>query len=100
MQNYLDFSGSDTVISSDELTEELLDQLSACGGIGQQDDNVAAVLRNFEVTGDPSDCRDYLRQYGAWDDDDLQDHETNLERLVWLAGCDLAQGDPAYFSTY
>ena len=100
MQNYLNFAGSDMIISSDELTEEILDRLIECGGSGQQDDNVTALLRDFEVTGDPSDCRDYLRQYGTWDDDDLQDHETNLERLVWLTGCDLAEDDPAYFSTY
>jgi hypothetical protein len=32
-----------------------------------------------------------LREYGAWDDGDLADHEANLDRLVWIACCDLAE---------
>lgn len=33
----------------------------------------------------PSDLRDELRWYGAWDHEDLADHEANLERLLWIA---------------
>lgn len=33
-----------------------------------------------------------LREYGAWDDADMIDHEANLQRLVWLAGCDITEG--------
>ena len=30
---------------------------------------------------------DVLREYGAWDDEELADHEQNLQRLLWsLAG--------------
>jgi hypothetical protein len=39
----------------------------------------------------PSLVRDELAEYGAWEDDELQDHMTNLSRLVWLAGCDIAE---------
>lgn len=37
----------------------------------------------------PSDLRDELRWYGAWDDEDLADHEANLERLLWIACGDI-----------
>jgi hypothetical protein len=30
-----------------------------------------------------------LKEYGAWDETELADHEQNLQRIVWLAGCDV-----------
>lgn len=30
-----------------------------------------------------------LSGYGAWDDEQLKDHDENVQRLVWLAGCDI-----------
>ena len=40
---------------------------------------------------DPTLLRTELAEYGAWEDDELQDHDTNLSRIVWLAGCDIAE---------
>lgn len=37
----------------------------------------------------PELLRDELREYGAWDDEQLADHEDNLERLLWLACGDI-----------
>ncbi len=34
-----------------------------------------------------------LREYGAWEESELIDHEANLQRLVWLAGCDINEGN-------
>ena len=28
--------------------------------------------------------RSELREYGAWEDDELLDHENNLNRILWL----------------
>lgn len=36
---------------------------------------------------------DELKEYGAWDDDELADHEHNLQRLVWLAAGDIVEGN-------
>lgn len=38
---------------------------------------------------DPTVLREELDEYGAWDDVELADHAENLQRLVWLAACDL-----------
>lgn len=35
-----------------------------------------------------------LREYGAWDDAELSDHAANLQRLLWLACCDLSEDAP------
>ena len=99
--NALHFAGSDWMLASEDCTPELRDALLDCG-IGGQDasESVAFVRATFTVTGEPADCRDMLRGYGAWDDNELSDHDTNLDRLVWLAGCDLREQGEAYFSGY
>ena len=32
-----------------------------------------------------------LKEYGAWDATELSNHQDNLERVLWLAGCDIAE---------
>lgn len=34
---------------------------------------------------DPDALRAELKEYGAWDDDELSDHDANLTRILWLA---------------
>jgi len=38
---------------------------------------------------DPAILSAELKEYGAWDSEELADHEQNLQRLLWLAGGDL-----------
>ncbi len=38
---------------------------------------------------DPALLRDELREWGAWDDDELSDHDANLDRILWLACGDI-----------
>ena len=97
---HIDFSGDDFIVSSNELDNELLEALLNCGGSGPADDAVQYVLDNFNIVGNIEDCADYLRAYGAWEDDELEDHQENLNRLVWLTGCDLEEQGIAHFSTY
>ncbi len=33
-----------------------------------------------------------LREYGAWDDSELTDHEQNLMRWVWVSAGDITEG--------
>jgi len=40
---------------------------------------------------DPAELAKGLRDYGAWYDAELSDHDENLLRFVWLAGCDIAE---------
>lgn len=99
--NALHFAGSDFMLESDGLSDDLREALEECGSPGQDASPAVTYVReNFDVTGDPADCAAYLRGYGAWDDTELQDHDTNLDRLVWLTGCSIREGEPAYFSTY
>lgn len=37
---------------------------------------------------DPEVLKDELAEYGAWDDEELEDHEENLQKILWLLGSD------------
>lgn len=36
--------------------------------------------------------RKELEEYGAWDDEELDNHEDNKMRILWLAAGDIAEG--------
>ena len=39
----------------------------------------------------PALLADELREYGAWDQDELADHEQNKARILWIACGDIAE---------
>lgn len=41
----------------------------------------------------PVDVKNELREYGAWDDAELDDREQNLNRLLWLACGDIVENN-------
>lgn len=84
-------------VTADELSEDLRAALIDCGGSGDSQWAVDIVRREFTVTGDPESCAAFLRGYGAWDSVELSDHDRNLDRLVWLAGCALREDGEFYF---
>ena len=45
---------------------------------------------------DPDVLRRELDEYGAWDAEELANHEANLERIVWLASNDVAEDPDIY----
>jgi hypothetical protein len=40
---------------------------------------------------DSETLQNELREYGAWDATELQDHDQNLQRLLWCACCDIRE---------
>lgn len=41
---------------------------------------------------DPVKVREVLREYGAWDQVELSNHDANLDRLLWIACGDIVEG--------
>lgn len=39
----------------------------------------------------PQTLREELREFGAWDDVELSDHDQNLQRILWLACGDIVE---------
>ncbi len=65
---------------------------------GQCDQDIADLRRVPSIKKqldrlDPDRVREVLRDYGAWDDDDLSDHDANLDRLLWIACGDIVEGN-------
>ena len=61
---------------------------------GAMDDDIAALAKVPRIARqlkklDPDQVRAELAEYGAWNDDDLQDHAQNLQRVLWLGVCDI-----------
>ena len=57
---------------------------------GSCDDDVRALSETAYVRAqldklDPDKVRAELKGYGAWDAEELADHEQNLQRILWLA---------------
>ena len=77
-----------------------LEDAMGCSGQGAQDNNVAAlcavpyVRAQLERISDET-LRDSLREYGAWDAAELADRETNEQRILWLACCNLREQSAA-----
>ena len=74
-------------------------QAATCFHPGPADADVAALrqvpaIRRQLDKLKPETVRDCLREYGAWDDAELSDHDANLSRLLWIAACDIAEGKP------
>ncbi len=73
-------------------------QAFTCFHPGQADADVAALrevpaIRRQLSKITPSSLIACLAEYGAWDATELADHEQNLNRLVWIAACDISEGN-------
>jgi folate-binding Fe-S cluster repair protein YgfZ len=51
---------------------------------------VPAIARQLAKIN-PETLAKELREYGAWDAEQLANHQDNLQRLVWIAGCDIKE---------
>jgi hypothetical protein len=40
---------------------------------------------------DSDEIRSELREYGAWDSDELKDAEQNRKRILWIAACNIRE---------
>lgn len=71
-------------------------QAESCSHPGPCDSDVAdlrkapSIRRQLDKLS-PELVAECLREYGAWDAEELSDHGANLDRLLWIACCDLAE---------
>lgn len=61
-----------------------------CSHSGPCDDDVERARQMPEIKAelskiDPDQLRKELKEYGAWTDQELADHNVNLDRILWLA---------------
>lgn len=61
------------------------DDFLACSAQGDNAQAVLYYLDNVEVKVSEDDARAFLSEYGAWTEEQLANHEDNIQRIVWLA---------------
>ena len=82
---YLDYSGC-------ELDTELPDDcINDCSAGGRVDAAVSYWVDQFTWDVAPGKVASYLKSTGGWEAEDLADHDTNLQRLLWLICCDISE---------
>ena len=67
-----------------------LGQAKAASHAGSCDEDVAILSKQSGIVKqlkaiDPDDLRAELKGYGAWDEEDLADHDANVLRILWIA---------------
>jgi hypothetical protein len=73
-----------------------LDDARSGSHTGQCDSDVQALseapyIKQQLDALDPKKLRDELREYGAWDSVELEDHEANKQRWLWSACSDIVE---------
>ena len=72
-----------------------LDQAESVSHSGDCENDVKILLQDPEIKEqidkiEPDTLKRVLDEYGAWSDEDLENHNLNVQRLLWLAGGDIA----------
>jgi predicted transcriptional regulator len=66
------------------------EDITRLGNSGDQHELACWFQEKFQIHVDnPNYLINYLREFGAWSLDELEDYEENITRLVWLIGCDI-----------
>lgn len=80
-------------IGSIELPKEVV---NACSHSGDCTEDVQRCLKipeiALELNGlDKEGLKKELSEYGAWSDTQLENHQDNLERILWIAASDISE---------
>lgn len=64
---------------------------------GPADSAVADLREAYDFQCTLQDSIKFLSSYGAWEPEELQDLDSNLDRIVWLAALDCRENDSTEF---
>jgi len=72
-----------------------VDVVEMCSHQGDCTEDIKACLQMPEIKKelediDPEQLRKELDEYGAWDNEELSNHQDNLERILWIAAGDIS----------
>lgn len=71
----------------------------SCSHAGQCDEDVKTLMDKPYIKKqlkniNPEQLKKELNEFGAWDEDELNNHEDNLMRWVWISAGDIVEGKP------
>ena len=73
-----------------------LEEAKSCTHPGPCDEDVLLLSRTRNIWRqlakvDAAVLREELKQYGAWSDAELSNHNENLQRILWIAAGDIVE---------
>jgi hypothetical protein len=73
-----------------------MEQAESVSHSGECDDDVRELSKVPAIAEqlskiDPASLSGELKDYGSWDEEERADHDQNLQRLLWIAGGDIAE---------
>ena len=72
------------------LPVEAVYEMSAAG---DQTETVEFWSKRIPNNINPELIRKELKEYGAWNESELQDDERNWERILWITACNIKESD-------
>lgn len=81
------------------------DVVRVCNHSGPCDADVENSRMLPEVTAelnklDPEKLKNELREYGAWDAEELSNHDENLNRILWIAAGDVQDNNEEWLQDH
>ena len=74
------------------LTEQLpSDCVLECSAAGAVDEAVAYWIKELDFDVPEPQAARWLKEFGAWDEEELANHDDNVQRVLWLACCDIKE---------
>ena len=80
--------------SETRLTKKIVDDAPRQGPF---DGYAEYLLATYDIDVTLEDSIEYLKEFGAWDDEELQDLETNKARILWQACLSCKEEKTLYF---
>ena len=74
--------------------------IADCSGSGDRSDNVKRWVERLNIDGPVELFKEHLECYGAWDDEELKDHEENKSRVLWIWANDCYENPGDYDYLY
>jgi len=91
---YLVSFGGTRILPPFRLTEDQIDSIPSQGQADGATARLASCIADpFDTLELQQDLRDELKEYGAWNDEELSEHSDNLKRALWLACLDAQEGN-------
>tara|TARA_R100000008_G_C3478467_1_gene112595 strand:+ start:248 stop:583 length:336 start_codon:yes stop_codon:yes gene_type:complete len=74
--------------------------IADCSGSGDATKNVKFWVKRLDFDGPKELFKEHLKEFGAWDSKELEDHEENRERVLWTWACNCYEEPGAYDYLY
>ena len=74
--------------------------IADCSGSGDQTDNVKHWVEKLNFDGPVELFKEHLKEYGAWDHEQLKDHYENRIKVLWLWANDCYENPGDYDYLY